>query len=141
MTPAKAPLPFLGAWTLTECISSNSALPYPTSGIATFTQEEDGIHYSNDSVWSDGRTTKSTVVLRLDGSWCPVTGGVLHDSINLRNLESGALEFKMRKSGVDVGSCLARVSADTRTLTADWEFVSPGGTKITWKTTSVAHRA
>lgn len=136
MTPAKAPLPFLGTWTLTECLSSHSDLPYPTSGIAIFTQEEDGIHYSNETVWSDARTTKSSVVFQMDGSWSSVTGAMLHDSMCLRRLGS-SFEFKMRKGAVDVGSCLATVSADTKTLTADWEFVGPGGTKVTWKTTSV----
>jgi hypothetical protein len=45
MTPAKAPLPFLGSWTLTECLSSRPDLPYPTSGTATFTQQENGISF------------------------------------------------------------------------------------------------
>jgi hypothetical protein len=137
MTPTKAPLPFLGAWTLTECLSSRSDLPYPTSGTATFTQQEDGISYINESVWSDGRTTKSSVVFQLDGDWSPVAGAMLHDSMCLRHLEGGSFEFRMRKGGIDVGSCLATILAETRTLTANWEFVGPGGTKITWKTTSV----
>lgn len=136
MTPSPAPLPFLGSWKLIECESSRPDMPHPTSGIAVFTQEDGGIHYNNDSVWSDGRVTKSTVVLNLDGTWSPVSGGVLHDSLSLRHLESGSFEFKMRKGEMDVGSCRATVSGDKRTLTADWEFVGPSGRTITWKTTS-----
>ena len=57
MTPAKAPLPFLGTWKLTKCESSHPNLPHAMSGMTTFTQEKDGIHYNADTVWSDWRLT------------------------------------------------------------------------------------
>ena len=47
MTPAKAPLPFLGTWKLTNCKSSRPDLPHPTSGSTTFTQEGSNIHYNH----------------------------------------------------------------------------------------------
>jgi hypothetical protein len=43
-------------------------------GLATFTETTNGIRYTNNSVWSDGRTNQVTADLTLDGAWCPVTG-------------------------------------------------------------------
>ena len=136
MTPSKAPLPFLGTWKLAKCEASRPELPHPTSGITTFTQEGDAIHYSNDGVWSDGRTPKVNAVLQLNGNWCPVTGSILTDSLSFRRLDDGSFEAKMKKGGADVGTSRSTVSADGRTLTGHWEIVGPGGTIITWKTTS-----
>ena len=136
MTPSKAPLPFLGTWKLTKCESSQPDLPHPTSGITTFTQEKDAVHYSNDGVWSDGRKAKVTAVLQMDGTWCPVKGSLLADSLSIRRLENGSLEAKMRKGGVDVGSSRSTYSADGRIMTGHWEIVGPGGKTVTWKMTS-----
>jgi hypothetical protein len=136
MTPSKAPLPFLGTWKLAKCESSRPDLPHPTSGITTFTQEEDAIHYSNDGVWSDGRTTKVSAVLQLDGNWCPLTGSMLADSLSFRRLEDGSFEAKGKRDGVDVLTSRSRVSADGRTMTGYWELVGPDGATITWETTS-----
>jgi len=136
MTPSKAPLAFLGTWKLTKCESSHPDLPHPTSAITTFTQEKDGIHYSNEGVWSDGQKTKVTAILQIDGTWCPVTGSSLADSLSLRRLDSGSLEAKMKKGGVDAGTTRSTYSADGKTQTGHWEIVGPGGKTITWKTTS-----
>ena len=135
MTPSKAPLPILGTWKLTKCVTSRPDLPHPTSGITTFTQKEDGLHYSNDGVWSDGRTAKVSAVVQLDGSWCPITGSLLTDALSL-HLEGASFEAKMRKGGVDVGASRSTVSADGRTMTGHWEIAGPGGTTVTWETTS-----
>ncbi len=136
MTPAKALLPFLGTWRLTKCEASRPDLPHPTSGITTFTQQEDAIHYSNDGIWSDGRTAKVSALLQMDGKWCPVTGSLLTDSLSFRRLGDGSFEAKMKKSGVDVGTSRSTVSADGRTMTGDWVIIGPDGTALTWKTTS-----
>jgi hypothetical protein len=136
MTPSKAPLPFLGTWKLAKCESSRPDLPYPTSGITTFTQEQEAFYYSNEGVWSDGRTAKVSAVLQLDGSWCPVTGSLMAESLSFQRREGGALEAKMRKNGVDAGTNLTTVSADGRTMTGHWEVAGPGGSIIIWKTTS-----
>jgi hypothetical protein len=108
MTPSKAPLPFLGTWKLKKCETSHPELPHPTSGITTFTQEKDAIHYSNDGVWSDGRNAKVTADLQADGAWYPVKGSLIADSLSIR-LENGSLEAKMRKGGVDVGKTTPRI--------------------------------
>ncbi len=136
MTPSKAPLPFLGTWKLTKCESSHPDLPHPTSGITTFTQEKDAIHYGNDAVWSDGRKAKASAVIHLDGRWCPVTGSQVADSISVRSLENGSLEVKLRKGGVDAGKNHSTFSADGRTMTGHWELAGPGGKTVTWTTTS-----
>jgi hypothetical protein len=135
MTASKAPLPFIGTWKLTNCESSRPDLPHPTGGIATFTQQGDAVNYTNDGVWSDGRTAKVTAVLKLDGTWCPVAGSLTTDSLSFQSLEGGTFEVKMRKGGVDVGTNRTTVSADGRTMTGQWELAGPGGT-LTWKTTS-----
>jgi hypothetical protein len=135
MTPSKAPLPFLGTWKLTKCESSRPDLPHPTSSVTTFTQEQDAIHYHSDGVWSDGRAAKVTAVLQMDGSWCPVTGSLLADSLSFQ-IEGGSFGGKMRKRGVDVGTTRSTVSADGRTMTGHWELVGPGGVTVTWNTTS-----
>jgi hypothetical protein len=126
----------LGTWQLGKCETSRPDLPHPASGITTFTQEQDGIHYSNDAVWSDGRTTKVTAVFQLDGSWHPITGSMLSDSLSFRRLEDGSFEAKGKKGGVDVLTSRSRVSADGQTTTAHWELAGPDGTTITWETTS-----
>jgi hypothetical protein len=136
MTPSKAPLPFLGAWKLTTTESSRPDLPHPASGLTTFTQEEDGIHYSADSTWSDGRTTNVRAVLQLDGSWCPVTGSLLVDSLSFKALEDGSFEATGKKGGAHAVSTRATYSGDGRTSTAHWELVGPDGATITWETTS-----
>jgi hypothetical protein len=137
MTPSKAPIPFLGTWKLTKCETSHPDLPHPTSGTTTFTQGQDGaIHYSNDGVWSDGRTPKVTADIQLDGTWCPITGSLVTDSVSFRHLGDGSLEVRMRKGGADVGTNRSTYSADGRTMTGHWQFSGPGGSVITWTTTS-----
>jgi len=136
MTPSKAPLPILGTWRLTKCESSRRDLPHPTSGITTFTQEGDAVHYSNEGVWSDGRSAKVSAVFQMDGRWCPVTGSLLADSLSFRRLGDGSFEAKMKKGGVDVGTSRSTVSADGRTMTGHWEIVGASGTSLTWETTS-----
>jgi hypothetical protein len=136
MTPSKAPLPFLGTWKLTKCESSHPDLPHPASGITTFTQEEDAVHYANEGIWSDGRTTKVTAILKMDGTWCPITGSLLADSLSFRHLGDGSFEAKMKKGGIDMGTTQSTVSPDGRTMTGHWEIVGPGDTTVSWKTTS-----
>lgn len=136
MTPSKAPLPFLGTWKLMKCETSHPGLPHPVSGITAFTQDEDAIHYSNDGIWSDGRVAKTTAELLLDGTWLPVTGSFLVDSLSLRRLDDGSLEVKMRKGGADVGLNRSKVSTDGRTLTGVWEILGPDGATVKWTTTS-----
>jgi len=135
MTPSKAPLPFLGTWRLTNVETSRPDLPHPASGITTFAQQADGIHYSNDGTWTDGRASKVTAVLQLDGSLCPITNSLIADSLSLRVLDDGTLEVKMKSGGADVGTNRTKVSPDGRTMTGHWEFGGPGGATITWKTT------
>jgi hypothetical protein len=136
MTPSKAPLPFLGTWKLSKCETSRPDLPHLTSGITTFTQKEDGIHYTSESVWSDGRSTKTSYISQMDGDWCPVSGSTMTDSLSLRRQEDGSLDSRMKKGGVDVGTVRATVSADGRIMTGHWGFVGPGGATVTWKTTA-----
>ncbi len=136
MTPSKAPLSFLGIWKLTKCEASRPELPHPTAGITTFAQEGDAVRYSNEGVWSDGRTAKVSAVLKMDGSWCPVTGSLMTDSLSFRQLEDGSLEVKMRRGGVNVGTNHTTVSADGRSMTGHWELVGPAGGTATWTTTS-----
>jgi hypothetical protein len=134
MTPSKAPLPFLGAWTLTTCETSRPDLPHLVSGLTTFTQEPDGIHYSNDGTWSDGRTSQVSAVVQLDGGWYPITGSLLADSLSLRILEDGSFEAKGKKNGVDVVTSLATVSANGRIMMSLWTLAGPNGATITWET-------
>ncbi len=135
MTPSKAPLPLIGTWKLSKCETSRPDLPYPTGGITKFTQQGDAIDYSNDAVWSDGRTAKVTALLKLDGSWCPVTGSMVADSLSLQDQAAdGSFVVKIRKGGADVGSTRSTYSADGRTMTGYWTMAAPGGT-MTWTTT------
>jgi hypothetical protein len=136
MTPAQAPLPFLGTWKLAKCESSRPELPHPVSGITTFTQREDGIRYISDTVWSDGRSAKVLSLLQLNGDWCPVTGSILVDTLSFRRLEDGSYEAKGKKGGVDAITTRSTVSADGRTMTAHWEVAGPGGRTVIWTITS-----
>jgi hypothetical protein len=136
MTPSPAPLPLLGTWKLTKCESSRPDLPHPTSGITTFTQEGNAVHYTNQGAWSDGRKTDVNAHLLLDGSWCPVTGSLLSDSLSFQRLPDGSFEARMKKGGADVGSARVVISPDGRAQTGHWEMAGPGGTTIVWKTTS-----
>lgn len=135
MTPAQAPLPFLGTWKLTKCETSRPDLPHPASGTTTFTEEQGSIRYSAESEWSDGTKAKVHAILKLDGSWCPVSGSPLADSISIESTPNG-LVAKLRKAGKNVGTTHSTVSSDGRTTNGVWEIVGPGGTAVTWKTTS-----
>jgi len=135
MTPAKAPLPFLGTWNFTKCETSHPDLPYPVAGITTFAEEDGLIHYSAETTWSDGRTSSAQAVLRLDGSWCPITGSQLADTISISPTADG-LSVRIRKAGADIGTTSSKVSPDGRTMNGGWELAGPGGVAITWKTTS-----
>ena len=136
MTPAKAPLPFLGTWKLTKCEPARPDLPHPVSGITTSTQEDDGIHLNNEGTWSDGRAVKMSIVYQMDGGWYPVAGSLVADSVSVRRLDELSFEAKLRKGGADVGTQITTVSADGRTLTAQVQLVGPSGSAIGWKTTS-----
>lgn len=136
MTPSRAPIPFLGTWELIACESSRPDLPHPTSGITTFTQQGDSIQYHNEAVWSDGRKATVSARLHLDGTWSPVTGSMMSDSLSFQCLEDGSFEARMKKNGVEVGTTRSIVSANRRTLTGHWEITGPDGSTITWKTIS-----
>jgi hypothetical protein len=60
----------------------------------------------------------------------------LADSLSFRRLEDGSTQATMKKAGVEVGSNRTAVSADGQTLMSHWQFAGPGGTSITWETTS-----
>jgi hypothetical protein len=135
MTPSKAPLPFLGTWKLVKSESSHPHLPHPTGGITTFTQEEDTIQYSNEGIWSNGQTVKVSADLQLDGTWRPVTGSMLADSLSSHRLEDGSVETAMQKGGVSVGTNRLKVSDDGQSLTTHWELAGPGGIPIIWNLT------
>jgi hypothetical protein len=136
MTPAKAPLPFLGTWKLTHCKSSHPDLPHPVSGTTIFSEAANCIHYRNDSVWTDGQAATVNFVFHIDGNWYPITGSRLADSLSFRSLEDSSIQATMKKGGVEVGTNHTTVSADGQTLTSHWKFAGPGGTSITWETTS-----
>jgi hypothetical protein len=136
MTPAQAPLPLVGTWKLTSSATSHPELPHPESSVATFAQEEDGIHYLAETVWSDGRATKSQAVFQLDGNCYPISGSATSDSISLRRLDDRSLFVEMKKDGVVSGGNHTTVSPDGQTMTGHWEIVGPGGAVITWLTMS-----
>jgi hypothetical protein len=136
MTPSKAPLRFLGTWQMTQCETSRPELPHPTSGITTFTQQEDSIQYENETRWSDGRNSKVTASLRLDGSWCPVSGSVLADSVSFERQDDSTFSVRMKKNGADAGSNRTTISSTGRTMTGQWEIKGTDGGIISWKMTS-----
>jgi len=136
MTPAKAPIPFLGTWKQTKCECSRPDLPHPTSALMTATQESDGIHMNSKGVWSDGREAQMSAVYQMDGKWYPVTGSLVADSVSLRIVDGSSAEAKLRKGGTDIGTQRITVSADGRTLTARIDIAGPGGAPINWTTTS-----
>ncbi|MGP0074356.1 MAG: hypothetical protein ACLPWF_20770 [Bryobacteraceae bacterium] len=135
MRSSKATFPLLGTWKITKGESSRPELPHPVSGSTTFAQEDDAIHYSTDGVWSGGRTSHVSAILRLDGNWSPLTGSLVADALSFRPLADGSFEARMRKGDLDVGTGRFTVSADGRTMTGSWEFFGARGT-VTWKTTS-----
>lgn len=111
-------------------------VPYPTSGITMFSQEDDGLHYSFDGVYSQGRAVKVTLAAQLDGNWYPVVGSQVADSISFRLREDGSIESRLKKDGKDVGANYGSVSVDGQLLTLRWELIAPTGATITWVTTS-----
>jgi hypothetical protein len=133
MTPSQAPLLYLGTWKLTDCRSTRPELPHPISGIVTFAMEQDALRYHNEGAWSDGRTVTVNAAIPLDGTWCPVAGSLLSDSLSFRSMDAG-FEIRMRKNGADIGMTRSTVSADGRTMTGGWELLGPDGKSVTWTT-------
>ncbi len=104
--------------------------------MTTIAQQGDGVLYKAETIWSDGRGTAVEAILKMDGSWCPVSGSALADSVSLRILDDGSFEGKMRKGESESGSNLMRVSEDGQTMATEWNVAGPGGVTITWKTTA-----
>jgi len=121
---------------MTSCETSHPEFPYPKSSLTTFAQQQDGIHYKAESTWSDGRSTAVEVLFKMDGSWCPLVGSALADSVSLRSLDDGSFEGTMKKGGIESGKNRMRVSADGQRMNTEWHIADPGGVTITWKTTS-----
>jgi len=136
MTPSKAPLRFLGTWHLTQCVSSRPDLPHPVSGVTTFTQENDSVHYEAETKWSDGHASHATAALKLDGSWCAVSGSSIADSISFDARGDSSFSVQMRKNDQDVGTNQTTISATGRSMNITWTISAPDGSTITWKTTS-----
>lgn len=135
MTPSRAPLRFLGTWRVTQCESSRPDLPFPKSGIASFTQEGEAVYYENETTWSDGRFSRVTALLRLDGSWCSVTGSALADSASLQS-NGDSFSVQMQNQGKEAGTNRTTVSSSGRTMVSSWELPTPDGDKMVWKVTS-----
>jgi hypothetical protein len=131
MTPALSPLPLVGTWKLTSIATSNPELPHPESSVTTYIQEDDGLHYLAETVWSDGRTTKAQAVFQLDGNWYPVSGSALSDSLSIRRLDDRTFAAETKKDGVISAVVSATVSPDGQTLTGHWEIAGPDGSTIT----------
>jgi hypothetical protein len=136
MTPAQSLLPLVGTWRLTNVATSHRELPHPESSVTTYTQQDDGLHYLAETVWSDGRTTKAQAVFQLDGNWYPVSGSALSDSLSIRRLDDRTFAAETKKDGVISGVVRATVSPDGRTLTGHWELAGPNGSTITQLTMS-----
>src|SRR5215469_9727429 len=137
MTPVQSPLPFVGTWKLTSVATSHPELPHPESSVTTYTQEDDGLHYLAETVWSDGRTTKGHAVFQLDGNWYPLSDSTLADSVRLERLDDRTFGGEMKKGGLISGAVRSVISPDGRTLTGHWEIVGPDGSTITWLTLSI----
>ena len=136
LTPSKAPLRFLGTWRITKVETSRPDLPHPTTGVTTFTQEADHVHYEAETTWSDGTRSKVTAALRTDGSWCPVIGSLIADTVSFQRVDDSSFSVNMKKQGLDVGTNHTTISATGRTMTGSWEVKAPDGTKVTWKMSS-----
>ena len=134
--PSEAALPFLGVWRLTKVESSHPFLPHPVSGLVILTQEDHGIHYTNDATWSDGRNAQVSIVFRIDGEWHPAVGSLISDSVCGHLRSDGTLVVQMRKGGSDSGMLRATVSPDMNKLLSHWEVIYPGGIVVTWDATS-----
>ena len=135
MTPSKAPLPLFGTWKLASCESSMPELPHPASGITTFAQAGDVVHYTSDGVWTDGGHRSVMATIPLDGTWCAVAGSAVTDSLSMTQLPDGSFEAKGKKGGDDVVTTALTFSADGQTMMGHWIFIGPNDTTITWKTT------
>jgi hypothetical protein len=135
MTPSRAPLRFLGTWRVTQSDSSRPDLPYPKSGLTTFTQEADSVHYEAETLWSDGCSSQVKATLKLDGSWCPVTGSSVADSVSFR-ADGDSFDVEMRKHNAEAGTNRTTISSTGRTMTTRWEIPCPDGETIVWKTAS-----
>lgn len=131
MIPFEAEFPLAGKWKLTSCETSRPDLPQPASLATTFALKEGLVHYANDVVWSDGRAASVSAVVSLDGSWFPLQGSFLSDSLSLHRLEDGSFEAKTRKGGADVGTTRYTVSSDGQTLTGHWTVKGPFGNVTT----------
>ncbi|MDE3195736.1 MAG: hypothetical protein KGN84_05300 [Acidobacteriota bacterium] len=134
MTATKVSRPIAGSWKLLTVTTSHPDLPHPKSALTVFAASPDGLRYKAETTWSDGRATVAEADFKLDGSWSPVTGSPLADSVSLHAIDERNYEAALRKSGVESGRNKIRISSDGQTMLTEWELIVPGGPTIHLKT-------
>jgi len=134
MSPEAAPLVLLGKWTSTTQ-NPSAGLPLPSKVSLSFEQHEDGIHYTADSEFPDGKTVHGHAVLQFDGESYPITGSPFGDAVSIRQTGPGSFETATTRAGAP--SARATVTAtDANHMTAHWEAHTPNGI-VTWTSEAV----
>ncbi|SPE38719.1 hypothetical protein SBA6_930024 [Candidatus Sulfopaludibacter sp. SbA6] len=133
MSPETAPLGLFGKWTST-IPNPPAGIPAPSKVSLSFEQHEDGIHYTADSEFPDGKKVHAHAVLQFDGQFYPLTGSPFGDAISVRQTGPASFESQVTKAGAP--SARAAVTATDNRLTAHWEAHTPNGI-VSWTSEAV----
>jgi hypothetical protein len=84
----------------------------------------------------DCETCVPKIEVQADGKDHPRTGSPYSDAISVRAVDDRTIETISKKAGKVVGTAKETVSADGKTLTTEWSFVSQNGQQGNGKTIS-----
>ncbi len=124
-----------GTWKLKNIqVVTQTAFAMPRQVTSVFAEREDGIDYTSDVVYGDGRSTRIESSFRVDGQTYPLTGSPVGDAWSLKQTGPASFEGAITRDGQPSGRVRATVSPDGKLLTTEWEIVQAEGPTIFYRT-------
>lgn len=121
----------LGTWKLKNVqVTSQVSFPLPQQATSAFAPHEDGLEYTSDVVYPDGRTNRVTSVFRTDGQEYALRGSPAGDAWSINQTSPTTFEGNITRDGKLSGRIRATISDKDNLLTTEWEIVQPEGPTI-----------
>ena len=119
---------FVGTWKLN--VDKSNANPAPKSQIMKIEAQDSGFKWTSDNVGADGMITKGMWSGKYDGKDYPLTGSEDVDTVATKKTDANTLDSVLKKRGNVVGTGLAVVSRDGKTLTLTSKLKNTPGQSI-----------